>query len=89
MVTEVIIGHYADVLVRRKLAEEISRPESKTKPRRAVASATPAKASTPPADVPLTNKELKARLKTLGVKVPFAANKSTLIALYHEAVKDA
>lgn len=87
MVTEHIIGHYADVLVRRKLAEELP----KTKPRRAAKAAAPAKASTPklPPDVPLTNKELKAKLKALGVKIPFHANRGTLIALYDEAVKDA
>lgn len=103
-VTKVIIGHYADVLVRRKLAEEISRPKPKTKPRRAAVSTAPAKASTTGDPVPdhfresgfaenqvnldpppETNKELKAELKRRGVKIPFAANKATLIALWKES----
>jgi hypothetical protein len=81
----VIPAHYADLLVRRGLAKELS------KKRVAVAAPPkPAHVSTPsPPDVPLTKKELKAKLKVLGVDVPFAANKKELIALYHKAVKDA
>jgi hypothetical protein len=83
--TKVIPAHYADLLVRRELAKELP------KPRRAAKAAAPVEASTPkpPPDVPLTSKELKAKLKALGVKIPFGAKRSALIALYDEAVKDA
>lgn len=85
--TKILPGHYANVLIQQKKAKEAP----KTKPRRAAKAEAPVEASTLklPPDVPLTNKELKAKLKALGVKIPFHANRGTLVALYDEAVKDA
>jgi len=82
----VIPAHYADLLVRRGLARELP------KKRKAAAKPKPAEVKPEPVAsavsvVPPTKKEIKAKLRALGVDVPFAANKETLIALYDEARK--